>query len=117
MSFTADFVAVSNAPAANIPSGYGIYARSYEVYAYVTNGGYYVSETITNEFGLAIDVGTNANTEAWIVQLEDDATLTPVKYLGGPTYGLILPFYFGPVRGPAYNYSNMFQLTAEQSRD
>ena len=117
MAFSVDFVALSNAPAVNIPFGTGVYNRNYEVYDYLTNSGYYVSSIITNEFSISIDLGTNANAEGWIVQLEEDGSFTPIKDFGTPVYGEIYPpYYYGALRGPAFNYSNSFQLSVEQAQ-
>jgi len=73
-----NFVAISNAPSSNLPSG----TVSFYSLTFSPDTGY-----STNLLIVDINVGSAPNTDGWIVQQENDGSLTPVIQLSvGPYY-------------------------------
>ncbi|MGH7977294.1 MAG: PEP-CTERM sorting domain-containing protein [Limisphaerales bacterium] len=95
-----NFVAISNAPLDNLPSGTVFYSPL----MFSPDTGYSI-----NVLEVDIDVGSVPNTDGWILQMGNDGSLTPIIELS------IGPYYAGLGEPPAwYSDYTSAQLTDNQ---
>jgi hypothetical protein len=98
LTLNINFTAISNSPANYLPSGTASYF--YKPFFGST----------TNTLDVAINTVTNQSSEGWILQMENDGSLTRVVEFTNEITGILIsPFL--PIN---YKYSQSLQLTVEQ---
>jgi hypothetical protein len=99
------FIAISNAPSENLPSGTVFYSPL----VFSPDTGF-----STNVLEVEVDVGSISNTDGWILQMKNDGSLTPIIELSiEPDYGGTIGTYPG-IPPSSYTDFVSVQLTDAQ---